>query len=34
MRWTVSAVPEPSTALMLLGGLAGLGALARRRARS
>src|SRR5471030_334434 len=34
MRWTDSAVPEPSTALMLLGGLAGLGVLARRRARS
>lgn len=31
MRWSVSAVPEPGSALMLLAGLAGLGALAWRR---
>lgn len=30
---SISAVPEPSAGLMLLGGLAGIGALARRRAR-
>lgn len=30
---SISAVPEPSAGLMLLGGLAGVGALARRRAR-
>ncbi|GGY36662.1 FxDxF family PEP-CTERM protein [Pseudoduganella albidiflava] len=29
----ISPVPEPSAGLMLLGGLAGIGALARRRAR-
>jgi PEP-CTERM motif len=28
---SISAVPEPSAGLMLLGGLAGIGALARRR---
>lgn len=31
MRWTVSAVPEPGSALMLLGGLGAIGVLARRR---
>jgi PEP-CTERM motif len=31
---SISPVPEPSTGLMLLGGLAGIGALARRRAAS
>lgn len=30
---SISAVPEPSTGLMLLGGLAAIGALARRRTR-
>jgi PEP-CTERM motif len=30
---SISPVPEPSAGLMLLGGLAGIGALARRRAR-
>ncbi|QGZ43339.1 PEP-CTERM sorting domain-containing protein [Pseudoduganella flava] len=30
---SISPVPEPSSGLMLLGGLAGIGALARRRAR-
>ncbi|MRW90773.1 PEPxxWA-CTERM sorting domain-containing protein [Duganella sp. FT80W] len=33
-RWHVTAVPEPATAAMMLGGLALVGAVARRRRRA